>query len=239
MKKSLIYLFGLGMAFLMTSCAMTTEVHFNKNYSGTYTQNIDFSGAMDIAKEFAPDGADSDDMYDEMMSQVDRDKMLATINGVDGISNAAFNRSDKSIVNFTFEFDNIESLNTVFQKLPEAMSSDNEMLSQAMEGFDGVGSMGNPQFSRDGKTITIGAAFPKDQLPEDALSELDEMGGAGMMETMMDMMDYNLHITFDKKVKAVKLDGLELISQDKHSVKARIDLGRFIEGTPYSMEVRN
>ena len=59
-----------------------------------------------------------------------------------------------------------------------------------------------------------------------------------MMDMMMGMMDYTVELSFDRKIKSVEIDGVDLISQDKHVVKARIDLGKMIKGGAYNIDVR-
>jgi hypothetical protein len=240
MKKSLLYLFGFGMSIIMSSCALTTQVHFNKNFSGTYSQNIELGGMMDMAKEFGAVDSDSDagSMIDEVLSPEDRVNLIEDVNKVDGISNASFDLSDKSNLKFAFDFKDIESLNKAFSKFQLSLAEQNEMMEQAMNEMGGTESTGLPEFSKRGKTIAYGASFPNEKLPEDALEELEAMGGTEeMMQMAMEMIDYTFDFTFDRKIKSVNLVGMELISQEKNRVRARVDLAKLIEGEPYKIEV--
>ncbi len=164
--------------------------------------------------------------------------MIETINKVDGISNAVLDVGDGTMLKLSFDFEDVESLNSVFTELQSTMVEQNESMAEAMRGIGGMGSMGLPEFAKKGKTISHSARFPKDKLPEGAIDELESMDGAdGMMQMMKEMVDYSFDFTFDRKIKDVKLVSMELISQDKHQVKARLDFGNFLDGEPYKIEV--
>jgi len=234
MKKSLLYFWGLIVAVIMSACAMTNEVHFNKNYSGTYALNVDFSDMVDMAKSFDPSMEDASElgMVDQAVSVEEREEMKQMINQIDGISNTSFEVIEKSRLEFKFDFEDIETLNSAFSEIQAA-------LSEQRPGMDGVGSLGLPQFTKDGKVISHSASFPSDQIPKETMDEFNALGdGDGMVDMMMGMMDYTVVLSFDRKIKSVEIDGVDLISQDKHIVKARIDLSKMIDGGAYHIDVK-
>lgn len=238
MKNSLIYFLALGLVVLMSACTMTNEVHFNKNYSGTYALDVDFGDMMEMVKSFDPSMEDmaEGDFMDEAMSSEEREELKQEINAIDGISNTSFEVIEKTRLEFKFDFDDVESLNRAFTGIQSAFKEDNEMMAG---GMDGMGSLGLPEFKKDGKVISHSATFPADQIPEETMDELDAVGGTdGMMDMMAGMMDYSVVLSFDRKIKSVEIDGVDLISQDKHIVKARIDLGKMVKGGSYNIDVR-
>jgi len=237
MKKSLLFFSGLAIAALISACSMTNEVHFNKDYSGTFAMYVDMGGVMEMAKSFDPSMEDeaAGNFVDEQLSKEDQEKMIQNMNQIDGISNTAFGVIEESGIQFMFDFEDIESLNNAFTALQSELATQNDM----MEGdIGGMPTMGTPQFTKNGKTISHGASFPMDEIPEEALSGLDELGGDAMMEMMMGMMDYSVVLSFDRKIKSVTLEGADLISQDKHVIKARIDLANMIDGGAYKIDVK-
>ena len=216
---------------------MINEVHFNKNYSGTYSLSADMGGIMDMAKSFDPsmDEVEGGDMIDEAISQEEREEMIKKINQIDGISNTSFEVGDKTSLEFQFDFEDIESLNSAFSEFESLFNEDNDMVEGGMPGME---SMALPIFTKKGKVISYSASFPEDQIPEGALDELDALGGSdGMMDMVMDIMDYTIVFSFDRKIKSVEIDGVDLISQDKHVVKTRIDLGKMMNGGAYKISV--
>ena len=236
----MIYFLGLVIVFLMNSCAMQNEVHFNKNYSGTYALKIDFGDMFDMIKSMDPSLAEQadTDIIDEALNADEREEVISKINQVDGISNANFVVNDKSSLEFKFDFKDIESLNSAFSEIQSAVLDNSEMAANGMDGMNDTG-MAMPKFSKNGKVISHGASFPEDQIPEDAMEGLNELGGSdGMMEMVMGMMDYTVELSFDRKIKSVEIDGVDLVSQDKHVVKTRVDLGKMIEGGAFKIDVR-
>lgn len=221
----------------MSACAINNEVHFNKNYSGTYALYVDFGDMIDMVKSFDPSMADEGEgnFIDETMSAEDREEMKQKIDQIEGISNSSFEVIEESRMELKFDFDDVESLNRAFSEIQSALQEENEMMAESMTGME---SMGLPKFTKNGKVISHGASFPADQLPEGPLDSLDQMGGDGMMDMVMGMMDYTVELSFDRKIKSVDIDGVDLISQDKHVVKARIDLGTMIKGGAYHIDVK-
>ena len=216
---------------------MNNEVHFNKNYSGTYALYVDFADMVDMVKSFDPSMADmgEESFVDEIMSAEEREEMKQKINQIEGIGNASFEVIEESKMEFKFDFDDVESLNGAFSEIQAAVKEDNEVVSDNMAGMDGLSLQ---TYTRSGKVISHSASFPVDQLPAETMDGLDQMGGEGMMEMMMGMMDYTIVLSFDRKIKSVDIGGLDLISQDKHMVKTRIDFGKMMQGGSYHINVK-
>lgn len=237
MKQSLIYFLGFVITLIMSACAMNNEVHFNKNYSGTYALYVDFADMVDMVKSFDPSMADmgEESFVDEIMSAEEREEMKQKINQIEGIGNASFEVIEESKMEFKFDFDDVESLNGAFSEIQAAVKEDNEVVSDNMAGMDGLSLQ---TYTRSGKVISHSASFPVDQLPAETMDGLDQMGGEGMMEMMMGMMDYTIVLSFDRKIKSVDIGGLDLISQDKHMVKTRIDFGKMMQGGSYHINVK-
>jgi hypothetical protein len=178
------------------------------------------------------------DIFEEAMSSEDRAEVIAQINKIDGVSNASFEILDETRMVFKFDFEDVESLNGAFADIQIAMMEKSALAGEGMKGMDPMGmGLGLPRFAKKGKVISHDSQFPVDKFPEGALEEIDALGGSGTMDMVLGMMDYTIVLSSDRKIKSVKYDGVELISQDKNAVKVRIDLGKMLNGATYNIEI--
>lgn len=233
MNRSIINFLGCLFALSLSACAMTNEVHFNKNYSGTYAINVDFGDMLDMMNSLDPSGKDEGGIGDleDTVNKSEREAMQAKINQFSGISNAFFDVVDKSRIEFRFDFDNLESLNSAFGQILDAIAEERP-------GMDGIGSFGTPRFIKNGKVIVHTVEFPTNQMSEDMFDGVAGDGSMDMMKGMMGMMDYTVELSFDRKIRSVETDGVDLIGQEKHVVKTRVDLAKLVNGGAYKIVVK-
>ena len=233
MKNITTYLLFFIIALLFNSCAISNEVHFNKNYSGTYAMNVDFGDMIDMLKSMDPSMAESteSDMIDNVMSQEERDEFVTMLNKQEGISNASVGLPGNSSIEVSFDFEDVEGLNSAFTEIQSTMMDDNEMMGGEM---DGLPALQLPEFTRNGKEIVYASSMG--ELPLDDLAEGEE--AAGMVDMVVSMMDYTMTFSFDRKIKSVDLDGVDLVSQDKKVLKTRMNIEEFMKGGSQRISVR-
>jgi len=229
---------------VLSACSITNQVHFNKDYSGNYAMIVDLGDAMEMFKSFDPSIEDSlqtqgaEDPLGGLISTEDRMKFDSMFATMDGISNANYDVGEDYVVTMSFDFEDIDALNNLFEKwasdAADAASSQPEMA-----GLGGLGSMAAPSFTRDGKTITHMAEMPLD--PEDLGGEvegMDEMDMSSMLDGFAGMMDYQVVMTFDRKIKSVGGEGFDILSQEKKSLKTRVDMGHLMDSGSYKIAVQ-
>ena len=230
--KNLLFLFALVLSLVLSSCAITNEVHFNKDYSGNYALNLDMGDLIEMAKSFDPSMEDTD-IFEDALPEETRAELDAMVSSVEGISNAKYDLTEDYQFVISFDFEDIDALNGFFEQLSENLAESEDMMDEDM--MAGLDAFQMPQFTKEGKVISYTANVPTDML-DMATEEGGEMGD--MMDMVTGMMDYSVIMTFDRKVKSVDLDGVDLMGQDKHSVKTRVDMEKFYETGSYTIAVK-
>ncbi|HLF63739.1 MAG TPA: hypothetical protein VI603_08300 [Saprospiraceae bacterium] len=226
----------LTFAWLLQGCNIATTVHFNKDYSGTYTTVLDLSDLIGMAGMFDTTGTmDQNKMVEEMRLSMDSLELEETYNSLSGIRDAQLDVSDEGVISIGFKFDNVEALNASFKSMQERTA-------QKMEGM-GEGSMdmlptdflggGDQLFIREGKTLTH-ALNTEGGLGEGLMGE----GGGDDMDMMSSMIDYTIDLSFDRKVKSVDVEGLTIVEKGTHVVKTRVDFANLLKDGKYSIKVR-
>ncbi len=225
--------------FSASSCAVVNEVHFNKNYSGTFTTTLDYSGVYDMMESFGG-GEEADDMM--ISDQIDasqQEKMIEVMNSADGISNAQFVTSDEDRnMSISFDFEDIESIEKAFEYYQEKMIEEGpaEARDLGISPDAGLGML--TQFSRDGKTISYNGSVPTEML-ENLGDEMQmDINPADAFGLMGEMFDYTLIMSFDRKIKEVDVEGIDILSQEKKMVKGRIDLAKMMQGDKVAINVK-
>jgi hypothetical protein len=224
---------------ILSSCSMTTDVMFNRDYSGAYKTTVDFGGVMDMAQSFDPSMAeDGDTGMDELIDPSIKSRYDSIMASADGISNGQFTTSDDYVVTISFDFDDIESLNAFLARMNETDEDAEAELSEMGMDPGVMGSFAAPSFVLEGKTVIHGAKVPLDPatlgLEAEGMGEVDM---ASMMEGMGNMMDYQVNMTFKKKIKSVTGEGFDILSQEKKSLKTRIDMTNLLKSGSYEIAV--
>ena len=223
------------LAVVLSACSISNEVHFNKDYSGDYKMTVDMSEIIEMAKSFDPSMAESDeDPFSTMINEEDRARIDSVFNSVEGVSSPSFNLSDDFVATLSFDFDDIDALNRLFATWSEGAAAAGAEMGNM--GMGGLGTLGAPTFTREGKTVIHSAEMPEMDGME--VEGMEGMDMAGMMEGFAGMMDYQVIMTFDKKIKSVGGEGFDILSQEKKSVKTRVDMQSFLNGGAYKIAVQ-
>ena len=227
-------LLALVATILWSGCAVTTTVHFNKDYSGTYATELDMSEVIGMAAMFDTTGTmDQNQMIDEMRHSFDSMDLVGMYNSVSGIRDAKIEVTDEGLISIVFGFDNLSSLEASFMAMKDRAS-------ESAEGFDAGGmdmlptdlfSGGVQTFSRSGKTLTH--TYKSSEDAEGLLGE----EGAGELDMISSMVDYTMIFSFDRKVKSSEADGMSILEQGPKMIKARLDIDRLIGGQ-YSISIK-
>ena len=213
----LILVFAI--AILFASCSITNSVHFNKNFSGTYTMELDLGDMIEFMMEMDSTMSDSLDNWEESLGgEQDFKKMEEKIEAIEGISNFNADFSTVGVMNFTFDFEDTDALNRGLEAFNDEMEKSQAEQAEA----DGDMGFGAPsldltqEYSVNGKTLMFKA--------NNFMAAAPEEEGMDMMGDMSELFDYYMEFTFDRKVKTTTYSGFALIKEDAHTVKTRMDL---------------
>lgn len=180
---------------LFTSCTITQEFHFNKDFSGNYKSTIDMTQFVDMINSLDSTSQGTDDFKDSL------DLILSqTVKKLDsaGVSNLKYGWNDNKFLYISYDFANIDVLNKALNK-----SGMNE------------NTPGNENFIffiRNGKTLIYQGVSPDETTK----------GGADL-GAMKDYYKYKAIFTFERKIK--KTDNpIYKISNDKHTAEMEAPL---------------
>ncbi len=186
--KNLYFTGILLIIILFSSCTITQEFHFNKDFSGNYTSTIDMSQLIDMMNSLdSTDGGTGDfkDSLDLILTQAVK-KLKTT-----GVTNLKSGWDANKALFISYDFANIDVLNQALNK-----SGMNENSTSDEEDF--------VFFIRKGKTLTYQGIPPKETAE-----------GGKDLGAMKDYYKYKAVFTFDRKIK--KSDNpIYKISEDKH-----------------------
>jgi hypothetical protein len=201
------------------------EYSFNRDGSGTGKMTVDMSQMIDMMAAFgsALDSTKSgeDNSIDEMFAKNEAVESLKRIPGISNVKDLN-NRDDKTI-GYSFDFANIEALNTAM-----IAGKENLGLSEMMGGESEENETERENsFSLAGKKFKRVMDMKMDEKAQD-----DEDGQ--YMEMAMAMFqnnNYTIIYNFDRQVKKVKGNDAALISADGKSVTIKNSLGDLLKGT--------
>ena len=233
--RTLILLLAVGMLWLGESCSVATTVHFNKDFSGSYTSVMDMSEFIGMAASFDTTGAsDPNEMIAQMRHTMDSLNLGELYNGMSGIRDAAVEVTDDGQISFAFKFDNVEALNASFKTMEEnADNRGEELTSDQIMPTDFL-SGGKQSFTRQKKTLTY--SFSSDGEASELLGAEGE--DSGNLDMVSSMVDYTMEFTFDRKIKSSDVQGVDVIEKTAHSIKTRVDLGKMLKEGSYSVTVK-
>jgi hypothetical protein len=172
--KSLVFI----LAVSFTSCTITQEFQFNKDFSGNTKLSIDMGSLVDMMAGMDSSGTQSKNMKDSLDFVFKESKFkLDSI----GIKNIKYGWEEGTNILFmSYDFDNIETLN----KSISASNQGNAAFGKT------INSEPHTYFTLKGKELTYKG--PK--------SNNDE-GSSPDMESMKDYYKYNIIFIFDRKIK--------------------------------------
>jgi len=191
--KKISFIAGLLVLFL-TSCTITQEYHFKKDFSGTAKMTIDMGTFMDMMAGMDSTGTQSLDMKDSLDFAFK--ESAEKLEGI-GVSNINYGWQDDDKVMFlSYDFPDIEVLN-------KAMNASDDGNSAFMKNEDNDDHV---YFIRKGKTLTY----------EGVKSKNDSIN-TSEMASMKDYYKYKLIFTFDRKVKKVDNPNISLSENKKEA----------------------
>lgn len=186
-------LLAVAAVLLYTSCSITQEYHFNNDFSGNYTFEMNMGDMISMLQSMDTTGAfNSLDTLDQSFEQIRNEYNNAGAKEVEvGWKN------DKTTVFIAFKFDNIESLNTILAN----SSNDFNM-------YSGGTQNGKTNFTKKGKNILV-MDFPETSKDTAVVSS---------MAGMQDYLTIETIFSFDRAIKSTSNSG-GTISEDKKSIK--------------------
>ncbi|MBN1251382.1 MAG: hypothetical protein JXR51_00440 [Bacteroidales bacterium] len=178
MKKT--YLTLLLSVLLLSSCTITQEFHFNKDFSGTAKLSVDmgmFIGMMKSMDTSSAQGSVADSLkYAFGESKIKLDSI--------GAINVKYNWDDSTNVMYlSYEFSDINMLNSSLNATNETNKELTKEVSTEPHVF----------FKKNGKTLIYDG--PKTKSADKSSKE---------MTSMKDYYKYNLIFTFDRKIKSAE-----------------------------------
>jgi len=185
-----------GVLFLLltiTSCTITQEYHFNRDLSGTATTTIDMTALMEFMESMdTTESSNSLDTLDENFAEsAEQLKELGAENVEYG-----WKGEGKNIIFLSYEFDDIETLNTILAS------------QDATTGLTGGGDSDGPKakFENRGKRKLI---YKAPEMNDSELANNEEM------ESMAEYYKFKTIFTFDRRVKQLDAKAYELSENKK------------------------
>lgn len=170
----------LFLVVLLTSCTITQEFHFNKDFSGSTKLSIDMGSLIEMMASMDSSGLQSNAIKDSL--DMVFDKNLGKLDSI-GVKNVKYGWEEgNKILYLSYDFKDIEMLN----KSLTASESAN-------------GAFGNPDSTKSHVFFTLKGKT----LIYKGLKSTKEANNSQDMESMKDYYKYNLFFTFERKVKSI------------------------------------
>ncbi len=232
MRNSFKSFFGLAillMALGFSSCFdILEEYEFNADGSGKAKMEMDISKMMAFMEGMgsALDSTGEGDNTAESMGEMFEDtKTIDALKKIPGISNVTnLNSRENSIIGYTFEFANVEALNTAL-----IIRGNDLGMGEAM----GMPSAESNETEKDNSITFAGKKFSRKmdmKMEEDEDADDETKQGVEMAKMMFKDAKYTLRYTFAKNVKKVKGNDAAVIGADHKSVTIENSLGELLEG---------
>lgn len=259
--KKIVFVFTALVLFMIQSCSVETTTHFNRDYSGNVTSNIDISQMMGLA---SMGGGDDDAkkmdslfmLFDPAHRPDSVKQKIAELNermSEKGLDNFDFTASkDDQTVGLKFDFDNVKALSQANIIDLLGNSFDPSGANSAT-----LGSADSEMMKLNGAVTVLGrkkveidlAGMSYDQMIEDAMKpDPEDPEDEGMTreeaEQMMSMMtgmmgsmfDVKQTYSFDRKIKKVECD--LPFTQNKKSVTIKYTYGQMMKLLKEKKEVK-
>ena len=202
MKPVLLSLIAL---LFLGSCSVQQQFTFKKDFSGSSEVLFDMEAVVGMMKTDSTAGSDSLAMVKQGLSSFN-DQLKTMPEQIPlppqaagwGISNAKFKKQGEGKFSITFDFKNLDGLNKYLQN--GIAGNDSSAATRPKIDY----------FSAKGKTFTY-------HIPNlSGVAGLPNMGGASMGD-LSKLMTYKTTLNFEKTIRKVTVDNLEVTS-DKHTV---------------------
>jgi len=184
--------FGLFLLISFTSCTITQEYNFNKDFSGNTKLSIDMGSLMEMMSGMDSAGVKTQDMKDSLDFVFKESK--AKLDSL-GIKNIKYGWEEGTNILFmSYDFDNVETLNESLNASNKGNAAFNQTISSEPHVY----------FSRKGKTLTYkGPKSDKD------------IGNNADMQSMKDYYKYALIFNFQRKIKKIDNPNVKLSNDNK------------------------
>ncbi len=207
LKMKKIYLIIFFLTLIFTSCTITQQFHFKKDFSGTAKITIDMGAFMDMMAGVDSTGTESAGMKDSLdFAFKESAEKLEEI----GLKNITYGWQDNDKVMFlTYDFTDIDMLN-------KALNASDDGNSAFIKNEDNDNHV---YFTRKGKILTY-----------EGVKSTNDSISAGEMASMKDYYKYKLVFTFDRKIKKVDNPNIT-VSENKKKATLEASLFDIIEPT--------
>lgn len=229
--KSLTALAFLLMMLGFSSCFdIYEEYQFNADGSGKARIEMDISKMYGLLEGMgsALDSTGDGGSMEEMDAMFTDSKDIDAIKGIPGISNVTnISNAETKMVGLTFEFANIEALNTALA----ARGNDMGMGMGAAMGLaseNGAETEKDNSIQFDGKRLRRTLDMKMDEPSEDDDEETEQ--AAAMAKMMFKDAKYTIKYVFPRSVKKVKGNDAAVVGADKKSVTVENSLSDLLEG---------
>ncbi|MFN8257474.1 MAG: hypothetical protein U0W24_17395 [Bacteroidales bacterium] len=174
--KTLLLFFVL----FFTSCTITQEFHFNKDFSGSTKLSIDMGSLIEMMASMDSSGLQSNAIKDSL--DMVFDKNLGKLDSI-GVKNVKYGWEEgNKILYLSYDFKDIE------------------MLSKSLTASESAnGAFGNADSTKSHVFFTLKGKT----LSYKGLKSTNEASNNPDMESMKDYYKYNLIFTFERKVKSI------------------------------------
>lgn len=167
-------------AFIFCSCTIEQRFDFNNDFSGTFTQRIDYSQANEMMKGFEEEAGENTDDFN-MLSDSTIAEVEYEISGIEGVELVSIS-DENYVISTVISFESLSSLNQLL-KSDQSEEQDSDL---------------HCVFEQDGKVMKVEFVVTN---PERS-SETSESDGMNSSE-IQGMLNYRMLFSFSRDVKKV------------------------------------
>lgn len=194
----ILSLIGLFLTICLSSCSITQEYHFNRDFSGTTKLSIDMGTLLEMMAGLDSTGNQNKDMRDSLdfVFKESAHKLDSL-----GMKNINYGWEEgENVLYMSYDFDNIDQLNKALNASSTQNSAFNKTISDEPHVY----------FTKKGKKSLIYTG-PKSK---------NDISGNKDMESMKEYYKYAVIFNFERKIKAIDNPNVTQ-SDDKKSAELR------------------
>ena len=241
--------FFILLVLFLTNCTIQEDIHFNKDFSGNLTYSINMSNVKMFANMLSNElDSMQDSSKDLDFSSGMMDGAFGQVSSIQGISNFKSNMDESGLINFSFDFENIEALNKAYNQL----NSNKNMGELPGLGSPGGGFTPGPApdeqaetpieeepkedfeyFKTKGKELT----YRRPQMDFDQNEMKDMPVSMDAFQGLGDIFTLETNFTFDRKVKKIQASQIEIANQETRAVELKLGMKNLTSGQKAPAEV--
>jgi len=204
--KRILFCLTIAVSLLITSCSLNQHIHFNKDWSGSLSYDIDMSSMKDMMGadttggglgSMLGDSGEFTESMDALKASPGLSNIIVKEDTANGTFHIGFDFTDLAVLNEVMSGSGLGSLSTDTEKSKEHI-----------------------YFALKKNKLTY-------KMPPMDNSSTEEMG---QMEGIMNMVTFELKISFDKQVKKIKSKTTASISKNKKEVIWKPSLDKLSKG---------